>query len=240
MNRVSILGSAIDNLTLEEALNRIDGYIKTATPGLVVTANPEIIWLARHDIGFGACLKSAKIVTADGIGVIIASKIVGQPIGQRITGIDLITALFKKGVSENYTFYFLGGQPGIAEKAAENVRRANPGIRITGVQHGYFKDEKQIMDDIADKRPDVLLVALGMGRQEEWIADKALKLGATVGIGVGGSFDVLSGQVKRAPRWMQKAGIEWLYRLATQPSRIGRMLQLPKFLVAVLFERLKG
>lgn len=240
MNKVKILGVDIDNLSLKEAVNEIDRLIKTGKPSLLVTANPEIIWVARSDPYFAECLSSAKLVTADGIGVVLAARILGNPLKQRVTGIDLTTALFADAVKKNYKFYFVGGKPGIAERAAEQITIRYPGIQILGVHHGYFKDDTEIIKDISDKKPDILLVALGMGKQERWIKERVKSAGVPVSIGVGGSFDVFSGEVKRAPVWMQKAGLEWLYRLVTQPSRIGRMLQLPKFLVAVIVSRFTG
>lgn len=240
MNRVNILGVEIDNLSLKEAVNEIGRLVKTGSPSLIVTANPEIIWVARKDPYFAECLRAAKLVTADGIGVVLAARILGTPVKQRVTGIDLTTALFAEAVKKNYKFYFVGGRPGIAERAAEQITSRYPGIQILGVQHGYFKDDTEIIADISEKKPDILLVALGMGKQEKWIRERVKSAGVPVSIGVGGSFDVFSGEVRRAPVWMQKAGVEWLYRLICQPSRIGRMLQLPKFLVAVIISRLTG
>lgn len=240
MDRVNILGVEIDNLSLKEAVNEIDVIIKNGNPSLIVTANPEIIWVARKDPYFAECLRSAKLVTADGIGVVLAARILGSPLKQRVTGIDLTTALFEEAVKKNYKFYFVGGQPGIAQRAAEEISRRYPGIQIIGVHHGYFKEDTEIIKDISGKKPDILLVALGMGKQEKWIRERVSSAGVPVAIGVGGSFDVFSGEVRRAPVWMQRAGVEWLYRLICQPSRIGRMLQLPKFLVAVIVSRLTG
>lgn len=240
MNRVNILGVEIDNLSLNEAVNEIDRLVKTGVPSLIVTANPEIIWVARSDPYFEECLRSAKLVTADGIGVVLAARIIGSPIKQRVTGIDLTTALFAEAVKKNYTFYFVGGKPGIAERAAEEITKRYPGIQILGTHHGYFKDDTEIIKDVTKKKPDILLVALGMGKQERWIRERVKSAGVPVSIGVGGSFDVFSGEVRRAPVWMQRAGVEWLYRLICQPSRIGRMLQLPKFLVAVIISKITG
>ncbi len=240
MDRVSILGIEIDNLSLEEAVSRIDRYIENGSPCLVVTANPEIIMKAGTDREFRDCLRGAEMVTADGIGIVIAAKLLGQPIKQRVTGIDLVTALFAGSRDRKYRFYLVGAKPGVAEKAAENIRSRFPGVDIAGVHHGYFSDDTSIIEDIAKKKPHVLLAALGMGKQEKWITERVKKAGVPVSIGVGGSFDVFAGEAKRAPVWMRKAGLEWLYRLIKQPSRFWRMLQLPKFLLAVMFSRMAG
>ncbi len=239
MNRVSILGVEIDNIDLKEAVNRIDGYIEQKKPSLVVTVNPEIIMLARDDSHFKAYLREAQMVTPDGIGIIIAARLLGKPLKQRVTGIDLISALFERSAEKKYRFYLVGAKPGVAEKAAMNIRDRYPGVEITGIQHGYFHDDAPILDDIRRKAPEILLVALGMGKQEKWIRDRVQQSGIPVSIGVGGSFDVFAGETKRAPVWMRKAGLEWLYRLIKQPSRLGRMLKLPGFLLAVLFSEQK-
>ncbi|PKM82439.1 MAG: glycosyltransferase [Firmicutes bacterium HGW-Firmicutes-14] len=239
MERVNILGVEIDNLDLEGALARIDRFIAEGKPRLVVTANPEMIMLAGKDRTFRECFRQAGMVTADGIGVVVAAKLLGMPLKQRVTGIDLVTELFRRAARKGYTLYFAGARPGIAEKAAENVRQGFPGIKITGTHHGYFQDDRDIIDDIMKKKPDILLAAMGMGRQEKWIMDRVIKTGVPVSIGVGGSFDILAGEARRAPAWMRKAGLEWFYRLINQPARFGRMLELPKFLGAVLACRQK-
>ena len=236
--RVSVLGVGIDNVDLAEALGKINEYVEKGKPGLVVTANPEIVMLARKAPDFKACLDDALLVTADGIGIVIAARLLGRPLKQRVTGIDLTTALFQQAAAKKYRLYFVGAKPGVAQKAAENIRRSYPGIQIVGIQHGYFTDDHEIIEDIIIKKPDILLAALGMGKQEKWIAERVEPAGVPVSIGVGGSFDVFAGEAKRAPKWVQDAGVEWLYRLLRQPSRFWRMLQLPRFLAAVLLSRL--
>lgn len=239
MDKVSVLGVKIDNVALDEAVTKIEKLVQGVEPGLIVTANPEIIMLARSDEKFARYLNTARLVTADGIGVVIAAKMLGTPLKGRVAGIDLVTALLEKAATKNYRFYFLGAKPGIAEKAAANICQNYPGIEIVGVRHGYFEDDSEIIDDIIQKKPDFLLVALGMGKQEKWIVEKAFKTGVPVSIGVGGSFDVYAGEVTRAPLWMQRAGLEWLYRLMKQPTRFVRMLQLPLFLFTVWRSKFK-
>ncbi len=238
VERVPILGVGIDNVDLAEALDRIGEFVARGEPGLVVTANPEIVMLAQKAPGFKAYLDNALLVTADGIGIVIAARLLGRPLKQRVTGIDLTTALFQQAAVRKYRFYFVGAKPGVAQKAAENIRRDYPGIEIVGIEHGYFTDDTRIIEDIKASKPDILLAALGMGKQEKWIAERVQPAGVPVSIGVGGSFDVFAGEAKRAPKWIQDAGIEWLYRLIKQPSRFRRMLQLPKFLIAVLVSRI--
>ncbi len=237
MARVFILGVGIDNLTLKEAADKIDRIIEKGKPSLVVTANPEIIMRARDDEAFRECLADAQMVTPDGIGIIIAASLLGTPLKQRVTGIDLIAKLFEAAADKKYRFYFVGAKPGIAERAASNIINKYPGVEVVGIHHGYFQEDSQVIEDIERKKPHIVLAALGMGKQERWIKDRVQKTGVPVSIGVGGSFDVFAGEAKRAPFWMRKAGLEWMYRLMLQPSRFGRMLQLPKFLFAVLVSK---
>jgi N-acetylglucosaminyldiphosphoundecaprenol N-acetyl-beta-D-mannosaminyltransferase len=234
MERVSILGVKIENVSLNEAVDRIEMMIKERESCLVVTANPEIILLTEKDQDFARCIDRAKMVTADGIGIVIASKLIGQPLKQRVAGIDMVSELFSRAQNKKYRFYLVGAKPGVADKAAENIKKTFPGIEIVGIQHGYFKDDSEIIQDIMEKKPDILLAALGMGKQEKWIIDRIFHAGVPVSIGVGGSLDVFAGEAQRAPVWMQKAGLEWFYRLLKQPSRYERMLQLPLFLFKVV------
>ena len=239
MSKVSILGVDIDNLDIKEAVAEIEVCVREGEPDLIVTANPEIIMLARQDEEFSRRLERARMITADGIGVVIAARLLGKPVKQRVAGIDLVTALFALGAKKGLTFYFVGARPGVAEKAARKVRSDYPGIQIIGVHHGFFRDDSELLRDIAAQKPDILLAALGMGKQEKWILDRVSEVGVPVSIGVGGSFDVFAGEAKRAPAWMCNTGLEWLYRLLKQPSRPGRMLQLPRFLLLILLSRLK-
>lgn len=237
---VSILGVRVDSVTLSEAADNVENYIGTEGSRMIVTANPEIIMLALQDVEFSAILAEAEMVTADGIGLVIGAKIVGQPLPDRVTGIDLSQEIFRRAVSKGWRVFLLGAAPGTAEQAAENLGKQYTGLQIVGVHHGYFKpeDEEEIIQQVQAARPDILLVALGMGRQEKWIWKNRHRLQVPVNIGVGGSLDVYAGKVKRAPRWMQNFGLEWLYRLILQPSRIGRMLVLPKFLLQVIMDQL--
>lgn len=239
MMKTDILGTPVDMLSLREAAGRIEEYIGQGVPRLVVTANPEIIMLARRDAGFGEILAKADMVTADGIGVVVAARILGVPLRERVTGIDLSRELFLAAGRKGYRIYLLGARPGVAEQAARNLAGEFPGIRIVGCHDGYFSDDGPVVADIKAKAPDILLVALGMGKQEKWVWRHKAGLGVPVSIGVGGSLDVYAGIARRAPLWMQKLGIEWLYRLLRQPSRFWRMLALPYFLALVILDAIK-
>ncbi len=232
--KVNILGIGINKITLNEALQKIENYLEEDRLHLIVTANPEIIMLAKRDEKFAEILKQADLITADGIGLVIGAKILGEALPERVTGIDLSTGLFNLARQKDWTLYFLGGAPGIAAEAAANLMRNYPGLKIIGWHHGYFQDSEPILQEIEEKEPDILLVALGMGKQEKWIIDHQKRLPVKIAIGVGGSLDVHAGRVQRAPEVFQKLGLEWFYRLLKQPSRIIRMMVLPVFLMRVL------
>lgn len=233
--KIEILGVGIDRVNNQEALQCIRAFIASGTPHRIITANPEIIYRARKDKKLRNMVETADLVTADGAGVVWASRKIGTPLQERVTGIDLVNDICEQAAKENWKIYILGSAPGVAATAAINIQNKFPGCTIIGTHHGYFdaKEEKQIIAELEKLRPDVLFVALGAPKQEYWIADHIEQLQIPVAMGIGGSMDVLSGNVKRAPKLMRKLNIEWLYRLVTQPSRYKRMLVLPKFMVAV-------
>lgn len=231
--RVEVLGIKIDNYTMKESVEYIQGAIEKKEQTWVVTANPELIFAAGADARLKQLINRAQLVTPDGIGVVWAAKRLGHFFPERVTGIDLLEALFPAAGENKWRVFFLGSKPGVAELAAQKVAEKHPGV-IWETQHGYFQPEGQpeVLERIRNFRPDLLLVGLGAPRQEFWIASH-LDL-ATVSIGVGGSFDALAGLNKRAPRWIQDIHLEWLYRLLKQPQRIKRQLVLPKFVWRVI------
>ncbi len=233
--RLEILGVGIDKITGQEALQQIGAFIASGQPHQIVTANAEIIYQASKNEKMRSIINQAQMVTADGSGVVWASRQLGQPLSQRVTGIDLVNSICEQSAKDKWKIYILGSAPGVAATAAVNIRDKYPGCNIIGTHHGYFnaKEEKQILAELEQLRPDVLFVALGAPKQEYWIADHIEQLQIPVAMGIGGSMDVLSGNVKRAPKWMQKLSLEWLYRLLIQPTRFKRMLALPKFMLAV-------
>ena len=236
---VDVLGVSISKITMEEATGKIREFVRSDSFHSIYTPNPEIVMLAENDPEFHQILEEADLVVPDGIGVVIASRIKkGEKLPERVAGYDLVQNTMKEAVKEGYKYYFFGSKPGISEKAAEKMREAYPGIQIIGTRDGYFKpeDEAQIIEDINASGANILLVALGAPRQEKWIeANKHLLPHVRVAVGVGGSLDVMSGTVKRAPEAFQKVGLEWFYRLLKEPTRFKRMLVLPKFLVKVIF-----
>ncbi|MBE0447481.1 MAG: polysaccharide pyruvyl transferase CsaB [Actinobacteria bacterium] len=229
-----ILGIRFDALEMDEAIGIIEDYIKERTPHLVVTLNAEMMVMAQKDQGFRSVLNEASLLVPDSIGIVWAGKL-----RTRVPGIDMIDELAKKSVYREYRIFMIGSKEGVAEKAAAELTRRYPGLKIIGARSGYFskEDEAQLVEEIREASPDILFVGLGMGKQEKWIAQYLDFLGVPVCLGVGGSFDVIAGEVKRAPIWIRHAGLEWLYRFIQQPTRLKRMLALPKFVYMVVRER---
>lgn len=238
MEKINILGVNVDNVNMESALNKVLGFLSEDAPHAVFTPNSEIIMAAYKDKEFLNELNGASLIIPDGIGVVYASRILKAPLPERVPGFDLATNLIKKLSNGEKSFYFFGGKPGIAEKAKENLLKEYPSLNICGMSDGYFDDEKEklIIEDIKEKKPDVLFVCLGAPKQEKWINKYKNELGAKVLMGIGGSLDVFAGNVERAPEFYRNHGIEWLYRLIKQPSRFVRMLALPKFGLTVFFK----
>ena len=234
--RLNILGVGVDNCTMDSAVNFLVSAINNGAFASVYTPNSEIILHAYKTPDDCDVLNRGSLVTADGIGVVYASKILKRPLPERVSGFDLANKLLERVAPEGKTLYLFGGKPGVAARAAEKICELYPGIKIVGISDGYFDEEKEkeIIKDINEKSPDILFVCLGFPKQECWI-DAHSDISARVAMGIGGSLDVFAGEVKRAPLFYQKAGLEWLYRLIKQPSRFIRMLALPKFGFTVLF-----
>lgn len=238
--RTEVLGVEFDNLNMEEAAAKAFELMEQRRSAYVVTPNPEIVWMCRDNAALKESVAAADLVVPDGIGVIYGAKILGVPLKGRVPGIDLGTKLFAHLSETGKTLYLLGAKPGIAEKAAENISAQFPGIKICGTADGYFKDDAPVIEKINATAPDLLLVCLGAPKQEIWMHNNASKLNVGLMMGLGGVLDVFAGTVQRAPESWQKLGIEWLYRLIKQPSRIQRMIKLPIFLFAAVGARIRG
>ena len=231
-----ILGVDVDGLTLPEAADKAMALAGSGKSAYVCTPNPEMIWLSRSDPALRDALAGADMAVADGVGVLCAAKLLGAPLPQRVTGYELMEALLAKGPGR---VYFLGGKPGVAQRAAQAASRRWPGLTVAGCRDGYFSDAAPVLADIAAAEPDVILVCLGCPRQERFMAEAKTILPRGLMMGLGGSLDVLAGDVPRAPERWRGAGLEWLYRLIKQPSRIRRMPRLIGFAAAVLGEKIK-
>ncbi len=237
--RIGILGVAVDDLTEEEALERIAGLIAAGGPHQVVTVNPEFIMEARRNSASRRVLAAADMATADGFGLLLVARWRGMPFRGRVTGVALVERLAALAAARGWSLFLLGAAPGVAERAAEALRRAHPALRVAGCFAGSPRaaDEPAIRARIAAARPDVLLVAYGHPAQDLWIARNQPLLRVPVAIGSGGTFDYLAGVAPRAPAWVRRLGLEWLYRLLRQPRRWRRILvAVPLFLWAALRE----
>lgn len=234
MEKVQILGINIAKVSFDEAVENIAHYIEEKNPVQIVTANAEIVYAASREQKLKEIVNNSVMVTADGIGVVHAAKIKGEPVPCKLAGVELTEKLVALSGQRNWSIYFLGGAPGVPEKARENLLKKYPDAKIVGTRNGYFthEDETGILQDIILKKPDILFVALGFPKQEQWIAKHKDNLKVPVSIGVGGSLDIFSGNKKRAPILVQKLGIEFLYRFLQEPSRFKRYLALPKFIFA--------
>jgi len=230
--RVEILGALVDRLTLNQAVDRVAELVDAGRPGRVITLNPEYLYRAvTDDNSLLELVGRADLVTADGEGIVWAGRVAGSPFPARVTGIDLMLASVQRAAQEGWPVFLLGAAPGVAEEAAENLRRQHPGLQVAGTYHGYFKQEEEaaVAERVREAAPRLLFAALGAPKQERWIDQYIESIGPVVAMGVGGSFDVIAGRVTRAPRWMQSLHIEWLGRLVMEPSRWRRILVLPKF-----------
>ena len=244
MGKTNVLGVRFDEVTLDDAVSRVmeylddEGFART-----VVTPNPEMVMAAARDAEFRDILNLSSLCVPDGIGVVIASKILGGGLTNRVAGVELIEALFAHLAYQRRmcTVYLLGGKPGVAERAGIKLEQSYASVRVVGACDGYFETERErlIAEEVGAAAPDILLVGLGFPKQERFIDRNRAVMGAKVSIGCGGSLDVFAGEVGRAPKALRMLGLEWLYRLVRQPSRIRRMWALPMFVLLVVKDRFR-
>ncbi len=238
-DKIKVLRINIDAILPEEVLSRIKAHVTNPDAGFmhIITADSLAIVKAKKELDFKAKMEAAEMVVPDGAGIVWAADFLGTPLPGRVPGVALVGQICEASVKENYKIFFIGSKPGIAAQAAEIVK-GNTGANIVGVEHGYFKadseDEEKMLQKIADSGADIVFVALGVPRQEDFITKLRKYAKHIVAIGVGGSFDVISGTLPRAPQWMQNCGIEWLFRLWLEPKRITRMIEIPIFVLKVM------
>ncbi len=236
---VEILGVHIDKITMEEAVETALSLLAQEGVSAIYTPNPEIIMAAYQDESFRKILNDADLCTPDGIGVVYGSRMLKDPVPERVPGFDLTCHLLERIAKTGEGVFLFGAKPGVAEIAKENLETKYPGLLVSGVHDGYFKeeDEGDIVKQINESGAKLLLVCLGAPKQEKWIEKHKNDLTVNLCMGVGGSLDVFAGTAKRAPQIFIKLNLEWFYRLLKQPSRIGRMMMLPKFILTVRKER---
>ncbi|MEG6523104.1 WecB/TagA/CpsF family glycosyltransferase [Desulfotomaculum sp. 1211_IL3151] len=237
--RIKLLGAPVDALNMKETVNQIEGFLqRDGKSHFIITLNPEYLYRAQYNEELMKLVHEADLVTPDGTGIVWAAKMAGMPVPERVTGIDLMLSLIPKAAKAGWRVFLLGAAPGVAEEAAANLKKQYPSLIIAGTHDGYFKphEEDSVVKEIAAAKPQLLFVALGMPRQEQWIHKHKNKMGVPVVMGVGGSFDVIAGKVERVAPWLQKMNLEWLGRLMKEPQRWKRQLVLPKFAWLVIMK----
>jgi N-acetylglucosaminyldiphosphoundecaprenol N-acetyl-beta-D-mannosaminyltransferase len=238
MQSISLLGIRIDKITFSAAMDAVKEFVESGQPHIIVTADASAVVIAQKDPELAEIINSADIVTPDSSGIMFASKLYGDPLPQKVSGVDLAVEMADLAAREGYPMFLLGAAPGVAEDAAMELVRRYPSLRIAGVRDGFFADEEEVARAVASSGAKILLVAMGIPKQEKFIRKHMEQMGIGVGMGVGGTFDVLSGRVNRAPRWMRRHGLEWAHRLASNPRKITKVATLPKFLWMVVTDRL--
>lgn len=233
---VEVLGVRVHNVTMHQALALMRDMALSGVPHQVMPVNPELIMTAQKDERFRRVLNSASLILPDGIGILVAARLVGLRVKERVTGVDTVCNLAIVAQEHGLRLFLLGAAPGVAERTAERLREEHPGLEIVGTHAGSPDpgEEEEICTRIRAANPDILLVAYGAPQQELWVARNSEKLNVPVAMCVGGTFDFISGSAARAPVWVQRLGLEWMFRLIQEPHRFRRMLALPRFLLEVV------
>jgi len=236
---VTIFDIPVSSMTLSETVDYLEGAIERRAPHQVVTINPIMIMEGIHNPAFRRVLLEAELNVPDGAGLVWAARYVKKPVAERVPGIDLMHELLARGEKRGFRVFLLGADRDTIVLAATKLRERYPGIELVGYRNGYFGEDEdvEVVEQIRQAKPDMLFVGRSLLTQEPWIAKYKDRLNIPVMMGVGGSFDILSGKLKRAPVAMQRLQLEWLYRLLQEPKRIGRMLVLPRFVWKVVRNR---
>jgi N-acetylglucosaminyldiphosphoundecaprenol N-acetyl-beta-D-mannosaminyltransferase len=235
---IEVLNIPFINITRKELIqNIINPALVSQDRIFIVTANPEIVEYANTHPDYGDILRDADYIIPDGIGVIIASKIMKTPLQERIAGFDIMHEIFETADRHELKVFMLGAEQSVIEKAANAVKSQYQNLNLVGYHHGFIDmDDETLAEQIKDLQPDIILTALGFPKQEQWIHKYSPLFSKGLFMGVGGSFDILAGKLKRAPVFWQRLNLEWLYRLIKQPERWRRNLVLPKFMLHVLMK----
>ncbi len=224
-HRVNLLDTWVDKLDLEGVGAQIDAFVQARKPHQVIAANVDFLRLGTQDPSFRVLMNSADLVLPDGMPLVWASRLLGDPLPERTSGVEIIHECSRLAAEKGYSIFLLGALPGVAEEAARVLQAHHPGLRIAGTysppQGPLSPDEEErTIRIIQEMQPDILFVAFGAPRQDQWIRSNLQRLGVPVCMGVGGAFDMLAGRVRRAPLWMRNRGLEWLYRLVQEPGRL--------------------
>lgn len=228
-----ILGYDVFNKTKNDFIKYIENFDKIN----IVSGNPEVLYNGINDpVLFECFTQNNSVIIPDGVGTVLASKVIKKPVAEKIAGIDVMKSIIEKCENENKTVYFLGAKQNVLENCIKNLKSTYKNLKIAGSHNGYFNLDscEDIINDINKSRPYAIFVAMGSPKQDIFISRNLEKLPCSIFMGVGGSFDVFSGNVKRAPKWMIGFGLEWLYRVIKEPWRIRRLSSIPKFLIKVI------
>lgn len=243
-DRTEFMGVPVDAITMQQTIERIHQSIVAGEKIQHMAINTMIILRMVEDPQFMHTLSKCEVINADGIGVVMASKLLGHPLPERVTGIDLMEALIALAAKEGFKPYFLGAQEEVVQRTVSHYRQKYPKLEIAGYRNGYFKesDEKQIAEDIRESGADMLFVAISSPKKELFLGEWRDTMNVPFCMGVGGSFDVVAGKFKRAPEWVQRAGLEWVYRWKQEPRRMFRRnaVDMPKFVAMVLASKALG
>lgn len=221
--RACVFGHPVDKMTLDQCLERLEQFIPTRKTHHLVLVNAAKIVKSRHDPELAQIINSADLVGADGVPIIWTSRLLGDPLPGRVNGTDLMERLIELATCKQYKVYMLGATQAVIQKAAQNFQQQYPNLQLVGFRNGYFNsldEELQVVEEIRKTKADILLVGMGTPMKEKWVRKHINRLNVPVIHGVGGSFDIYGGTTKRAPKWMQKAGLEWLYRTLQEPRRM--------------------
>ncbi len=233
------MGCAVDNLNMEETLRQVDGFIRSGKPHQHVVVNVDKIVKASRDPGLRRIINDCDLINADGMPVVWASRLLGKPLKERVTGIDLFEALMKRSAEKGWRVFLLGAREEVVGGVARIYPARYPGLTLAGYRNGYWKpeEEESVVEAIAATRPDILFVAISSPKKEAFLARYQAAMKVPFAMGVGGTFDVAVGLVSRAPVWMQKAGLEWFYRFLQEPRRMFRRYFIDDMAFVALFAR---
>jgi len=237
---VNILGVEIHDVTLKETVEILINMIKSGQPHHVMTVNPEFVMMAQKNSAFLGVLQKADLKVADGIGIVLGARILGASLRERVAGVDIVRRFAATARDNGFRIFLLGAAPGVAERTATLLQKENSGLQIAGTYAGSPRpeDEEMICSMIEIAKPHILLVAYGPPQQDLWIARTQQRLRIPIAMGVGGTFDFIAGVAVRAPLWIRRIGLEWLFRLIHEPWRWKRMMSLPLFVLSIIGKRM--
>jgi N-acetylglucosaminyldiphosphoundecaprenol N-acetyl-beta-D-mannosaminyltransferase len=222
--RITMMGCQVDNLSMEETLAKVEEFIRSGQPHQHVVVNVDKLVKASRDLDLRRIINECALVNADGMPVVWASRLLGKPLKERVAGVDLFEALMRRAGEKGWRVFLLGARDEVVQAVRATYERKYPGLVVAGCRDGYFSDaqEAQVAEQVRASRADLLFVAISSPKKEQFLGRWQGAMQVPFAMGVGGTFDVAIGRVRRAPRWMQKAGLEWFFRFLQEPRRMFR------------------